>query len=142
MSERDSDFSAFLAGLIFGGLIGAAVALLYAPQSGEETRTIIREKSIELKDKAVDTAEDTRAKAEKALEEARIKAEKALAETRQRAEELANLTKERAIELQQRGQEVIEEQKTKLGSTIELGKKAVKKTKEVQDEEATGPSEA
>ena len=135
MSERDSDFSAFLAGFIFGGLIGAAVALLYAPQSGEETRTIIREKSIELKDKAVDSAEDARVRAEKALEEARAKADKAIAEARQKAEELANLTKDRAIELQQRGQEVLEEQKTKLGSTIELGKKAVKKTKDSSGEE-------
>ncbi|MCX8062437.1 MAG: YtxH domain-containing protein [Anaerolineales bacterium] len=127
MSDRDSDFSAFLAGFIFGGLIGAAIALLYAPQSGEETRTIIREKSIELKDKAVESAEEARIRAEKALEEARIKAEKAIAETRQRAEELASLTRERAIELQQRGQEILEEQKTKLGQTIEAGKKAVKK---------------
>lgn len=113
MSDRESDFSAFLAGFIFGGLIGAAIALLYAPQSGEETRTIIREKSIELKDKAVESAEEARARAEKALEEARARAEKALAETRQRAEELAKLTKEQAIELQQRGQELFEEQKSK-----------------------------
>ena len=38
MSQQDSDFGAFLAGFFVGGLIGAAVALLIAPQSGEETR--------------------------------------------------------------------------------------------------------
>jgi gas vesicle protein len=49
MSQRDSDLGAFLAGVLVGGLVGAAAALLLAPQSGEETRTMIRERGIELK---------------------------------------------------------------------------------------------
>ena len=44
MTDRNSDFGSFLSGFVFGGLIGAVVALLMAPQSGEETRTIIKEK--------------------------------------------------------------------------------------------------
>ncbi|MGH2607283.1 MAG: YtxH domain-containing protein, partial [Anaerolineales bacterium] len=50
MSDRDSDFGAFFSGFVIGGLVGAAVALLMAPQSGEETRHMIRDKGIELKD--------------------------------------------------------------------------------------------
>ncbi len=96
MSDQ-SDFSAFLAGFVIGGLAGAAVALLMAPQSGEETRTIIHDRSIELKDKAVERAE-----------EARAKAEAAAAEARTRADELTKLTRERATEIKKRGQEVIE----------------------------------
>ena len=38
MAQNDNDFSAFLAGFVVGGLVGAAVALILAPQSGEETR--------------------------------------------------------------------------------------------------------
>ena len=34
----------FLAGVIIGGLIGAAVGLLLAPQPGEETREQLRDK--------------------------------------------------------------------------------------------------
>ena len=49
MSERDNDFGAFLAGFVVGGVIGAIAALLLAPQSGEETRTMIYDRSIELK---------------------------------------------------------------------------------------------
>ena len=37
MSDRD-EFGAFLVGFIVGGLTGAVVSLLFAPQSGEETR--------------------------------------------------------------------------------------------------------
>jgi gas vesicle protein len=44
MMSRDSD-TGFFAGLIVGALIGAAVALLYAPQSGEETRRVVKEKA-------------------------------------------------------------------------------------------------
>ncbi len=90
MSNRDTDFGAFLVGFIVGGLVGGAVALLLAPQSGEETRTLIKEKSIELKDKAVETAEEARARAEAAAEDARARAEEWAQIARERAEELRN----------------------------------------------------
>jgi gas vesicle protein len=51
MSNR-SDLFAFLAGLFVGSLIGAALALLLAPQSGQETRAQIKGKGIEFKDRA------------------------------------------------------------------------------------------
>jgi gas vesicle protein len=124
MSDQDPDFGAFLAGFIIGSLAGAAAALLMAPQSGEETRTMIREKGIELKDRAVETYEEALTRAEKALEEARVKAEQAIEETRLRAEEMANLAKEKAADLQQRGQVVLEEQKSRIGSTADSARQA------------------
>ncbi|MFK7802241.1 MAG: YtxH domain-containing protein [Anaerolineae bacterium] len=54
MSERnesESSFGAFLAGFIIGGLVGAAVALILAPQSGEETRTQFAERSVDWRDR-------------------------------------------------------------------------------------------
>lgn len=45
----------FFAGLVMGGLVGAGLALLLAPQSGEEIRSQIRDKSFELKDGAVES---------------------------------------------------------------------------------------
>ncbi len=101
MSDRD-DFGVFLIGFIVGGVAGAVTALLLAPQSGEETRTLIRDKSIELKDKAVEYSAAARTRAETALEEARMRADEALADVRARADDLARITRERAIELQQR----------------------------------------
>jgi gas vesicle protein len=35
---KDTGFSSFLAGVVIGGLIGAALGLLLAPQTGEELR--------------------------------------------------------------------------------------------------------
>jgi gas vesicle protein len=119
MSEESTDFGAFLVGFILGGLVGAATALLLAPQSGEETRTVIREKSIELRDRAVESAEEARHRAEHALEDARTRAEAAIEETRVRADELAKLTRDRAGELQHRGQVVLDEQKTKFEKVLQ-----------------------
>jgi gas vesicle protein len=115
MSERD-DFGSFLLGFVIGGLTGAALALLLAPQSGEETRTLIKEKTIELKDKATETIDETYARAEEAAAEARL-----------RAEELAKLARERAEEFQKRGQVVLEEQKGKLSEAVSTAKKSVSK---------------
>ena len=70
----DSDFGAFLVGFIVGGLAGAAAALLLAPQSGEETRAYIKDRSIELKDKAVETMDEARARTEVALDDAKARA--------------------------------------------------------------------
>ncbi len=42
----------FFSGLLMGAVIGAAIGLLYAPQSGPETRRIVKEKAAEIKEKA------------------------------------------------------------------------------------------
>ena len=111
MSDRD-EFGAFLVGFVVGGLTGAVVALLFAPQSGEETRALIKDKSIELRDRAGQTAEEVLARAEAAAAEARARAEELTKEARQRATELANEVRERgttlANEVRERGKGAIE----------------------------------
>jgi gas vesicle protein len=87
-SDRD-EFGAFLVGFIVGGLTGAVVSLLFAPQSGEETRALIRDKSIELRDRAAETAEEALSRAEAAAAEARTRAEELARMARSRAEEMA-----------------------------------------------------
>jgi gas vesicle protein len=94
MSERD-EFGAFLVGFIVGGLTGAVVALLFAPQSGEETRALIKDKSIELRDKAQVTTEEALARAEQLAADARLRAEELTKEARTRAAELASEVRER-----------------------------------------------
>jgi gas vesicle protein len=65
----------FLAGLILGGLIGAAAALLLAPQPGDETRAELREKGVELKDRMIELSEEARRKAEDLQAESRAAVE-------------------------------------------------------------------
>ena len=51
MNENNGgEFGAFLAGFIIGGLVGAAAALILAPQSGSETRSKIAGKSHDLRE--------------------------------------------------------------------------------------------
>jgi len=42
----------FFPGLILGAVVGAAVALLYAPKPGTETRQLAKEKALNIKEKA------------------------------------------------------------------------------------------
>lgn len=73
MSDNGDDFGAFMAGFVIGGLVGAATALIMAPQSGAETRAQIASKGDELwhtgeqqfleyRDKAETTVSQTQAK--------------------------------------------------------------------------------
>jgi gas vesicle protein len=112
MAERD-DFGAFLIGFVVGALTGAAVSLLLAPQSGEETRALIKDKAIEIGEKTSDT-----------LDEAYLRAQKTANDAQVRANEIAKLIKEQAEDLQKRGQAVFEEQRSRIGDVIENARKS------------------
>ncbi len=47
-------FNSFIAGLLAGATIGGIIALLYAPQSGKETREQLKKKFEELEKEMVD----------------------------------------------------------------------------------------
>jgi gas vesicle protein len=106
MSENN-DFGAFLVGFLVGGLTGAAVSLLFAPQSGEETRALIKDKAIELRDLTSET-----------VEEARLQAEKAWGEAKTKAEELSKLAKEQTDELVKKGEKALDQGREKLAESI------------------------
>lgn len=88
-NSDESNFGAFLIGFFLGGVIGAFTGLILAPQSGDETRSQIIDKSIELKDKASQTGN-----------------------------ELARLTQERAAGLQKRSSVLIEEETDFVGDNV------------------------
>ena len=60
-------FMNFFAGLIVGGLIGATVVILVTPASGEEIRSQIQDRSIQLKDEIKAVADARRAELEREL---------------------------------------------------------------------------
>jgi gas vesicle protein len=54
--ESDFNFGNNVAWFVAGAFIGAAVALLYAPQSGKETRQYLTKKVQQSKDAVADTS--------------------------------------------------------------------------------------
>ncbi len=126
MSERD-EFGAFLVGFIVGGLSGAIVALLFAPQSGEETRAFIKDKSIELRDKAQMTAEEALARAEAAAAEARARADELAKELRERGQVVVD-------DVRERGKSVVDDVRERGRSAVEAVRKTT--TKKSDESEA------
>jgi len=98
----------FLAGLLVGGLAGAGMVLLVAPQSGKKTRALIRQKSSDLREQTVKTVEG------------------AVAQTRDKARQITDDIRDQAGELQQGGQDLLDEQRDHLSKTLKGWGKAVK----------------
>ena len=57
----------FLVGIMMGGLVGATIAILLAPFSGEEVRDQLQERSNRLKDDIKAVAEARRAELDREL---------------------------------------------------------------------------
>lgn len=57
MSKDSCGTGACILSFALGAALGAGLALLFAPKSGTETRTYIREKSEEIRDKSSDFLE-------------------------------------------------------------------------------------
>ena len=96
-----------LTGLLIGGVIGAATALLFAPRSGEETRAEIRGKAIDLRDRTTETVNDR------------------VSQVKSRAHELKDNAWEKADELKQRGKQVVDEQLDRVSQATKNGKKKI-----------------
>jgi gas vesicle protein len=103
--NNNNQLGGFLAGLLVGGLVGAGMMLLLAPQSGKRTRANIQQKSIELRDQMTKTAHT------------------ASTQIRKKARQVTDDVQEQAGDLQQRGQDAIDEQRDHLGQSLtDLGK--------------------
>ena len=81
---------AVMTGMMIGGLVGAMIALLYAPSSGEETRARMRDKAIELRDRATETVQDTVSQAKSKAQELKENALDKAVEMKQRAKTIAD----------------------------------------------------
>lgn len=97
-----------VAGLVIGGLAGAGVALLLAPQSGKETRTQIQQKTMELRDRTAVTMDE------------------AISQVKTKTQQLTEDVREKAGELQHRGQDILVKQLDHVSAAAEAGKTAVK----------------
>ena len=108
--SKDCDF---IAGLVVGGLIGAAIGILYAPKSGKETREEIGQKADELLSKAKEEYGHAVEKSREAYE--------ATVERLKELEETAKEKVEEVGELADRGKETLQDGKNRLKKAIEAG---------------------
>lgn len=67
--EEEAANEGFLGGLVLGIVIGAIVALIFAPKSGSETREMVAETATDLKHKAEELAGQAQDKAEEMTSE-------------------------------------------------------------------------
>ena len=104
----DSHGWEFFTGFLLGTVVGAAAALLLAPQTGEETREVIRERGIELQGRMGQTTE----------------------EARSRAADLASEARSRAADAQDRSRTLLAEQKSRLQEAIDQGKEAAQQKRD------------
>jgi len=84
----------FITGFLLGGLVGAGLALLLAPRTGEETRDTLRERGIELRIKAEEAAARAREEADELIARGRT----VLEEQRSRVQEAVEEGKEAAAQ--------------------------------------------
>ena len=94
MNENESDLGAFLAGFVIVALVGAATALILAPQSGRATREQIANISTDLRQASEERIDHVRQSADSYGREYRERANSIIADTRSRAQSVAEQAQE------------------------------------------------
>ena len=89
----------FAIGLLIGGALGAALALLYAPQSGSETRESLKKKGEELKDTTVDTYGKVRERATEVGGQLKDKTSTIASTVREKATDIASTVRDKGAAL-------------------------------------------
>jgi gas vesicle protein len=107
LEHTSSTTKPVLSGFLVGSVIGVATALLFAPRSGEETRTEIRNKAIELRDQATETVKDT------------------VSQAKSKVEDVKDNVREKVEELKQRGKYTVTRQLDRVSQAAETGKQKV-----------------
>lgn len=130
MSENnDSDLGAFLAGFVIGGLVGAATALILAPQSGPETRAQIAARGEELRLAGQQQLHDYRQYAEGAVSDARGRVQESTSQIQERARIVLDEGKTKVSEVIEKGKEIT--------STKETDKTLLEEAEETLEEDTT-----
>lgn len=110
---------------LVGGFVGAAVALLFAPKSGDETRSYLenkyRESADRLAQRAAEKKDHLREGAEKLVEKARGSADALREKSREVAEKVGQ-----GID---KGRETLNRQKETLARAVEAGRQAYQEEK-------------
>jgi gas vesicle protein len=95
MAENEKDCGNFLKGFVIGGVLGALAGIFFAPKSGKELRSDIKEKGSEVLKDGKEIYADASTRAKEIIEEAthqakelKKEADRHLSEARQKAKEI------------------------------------------------------
>jgi gas vesicle protein len=121
MSENNNELGSFLAGFVIGGLVGAATALILAPQSGQDTRSQIAGKSQELREQSGERLQQYRDLAGSRTQEYRERAGSTIAEARGRLQETTSPVLEQARIVLDSGKERAAQVKDQVSSYVHKG---------------------
>jgi gas vesicle protein len=86
--ENDSMAKGLIVGFVAGSIIGAAMALLYAPKAGKELRADLREKAGDIVEDAQEYISRAKSKAVDIINEGKAKASTLVDDARRRADSL------------------------------------------------------
>jgi gas vesicle protein len=102
--DRDSGASSIILSFLLGGLTGAALAMLYAPRSGRETREMLGERIRESAERGRELREKVRTRSREILDE--------------------------ATDFVEKQKEGVERRKERLSAAIDAGRQAYREEKE------------
>ena len=109
-TDMEDDYRKIAAAFLVGGLVGAAVALLYAPKSGRETRKDIAKTARKIKKETVHLVEDDVDSINDFAGDMRDK----VTDVIERGKDLSDGAKKEIIRNLEHGQKVIEKQKKRI----------------------------
>jgi gas vesicle protein len=95
MTEQEKQQSHFFMGLLIGGALGALAGILFAPKSGKELRSDIKEKGSKVLKDAKETYVDASTKVKEIIEEAKHQAKEMKKEAEGTGEKIADEVQEK-----------------------------------------------
>jgi gas vesicle protein len=123
----------FMIGVLVGSAIGAAAALLYAPQPGADTRILLKTKADEARERTAEAAQQARGKASEMVTTAQTRIGDVRGQVQAKAGEISN----QAHGLVDRGRQAVEQQKDAVQSAVEAARQAyTEKQAQLQQEVA------
>ena len=107
VQEMTDSTKHILTGIVVGGLIGATAMLLLAPRTGEDMRSELKDKAMDLRDRTSETVKDT------------------VSQVVSRAGDLKGGLRGRSQDFKKRGQDVLIEQLDRVSEAVEAAKKVL-----------------
>lgn len=126
-----------LGSFILGALVGAGLALLFAPQSGEETQGEIRSRALKLKDTAQDRVRGAQSSLENRLASARENVQTRV----ESVKEAVDTGRKAAVDARDELEKKLERSKAAYRAGIDAAREAASVAKAAELEEVEEPTE-